>query len=176
MVALLAWCAGCAGTAQFALNGATTLIDNVPYFEQEDFQCGPAALATVINYWYLKEQGKMGVTVESVAAAIFSPTARGVLGLDLDIYARRLGFLVLEPPGTVEGIKKHIDAGLPVIVLVDYGRFLYQQNHFMVAKGYTERAIIFNSGPQENLVVPNGDLEKIWRRTGFWSLVIRRSS
>ena len=174
-VVLLVSLAGCAGAAHIALAGAT-LIDNVPYLAQEDFQCGPAALATVINYWHLKEHSGTGVTVESVVAAIFSPSARGVLGLDLELYARRLGFLAIESPGTVQGIRKHIDAGFPVIVLVDYGRFSYQQNHFMVAKGYTDRGIIFNSGPQENLVVPNGDLEKIWKRTGFWSLVIRPSS
>lgn len=172
---LLSCLVACAGTVHVVPAGST-LIENVPYFAQEDLQCGPTALATVINYWYRKGHAQENVTVESVAAVIYSPSARGVLGLDLELYARKLGFLTLEPPGTVEAIMRCIDAGLPVVVLVDLGRLSFQQNHFMVAKGYTDEGIIFNSGRQESLVISTGYFEKIWRKSGCWSLVIRPSS
>lgn len=172
-VAVLICLAACVGTTRIAATGNVFQIENVPFIAQEDLQCGPAALATVINYWHRKGQGGRRVTVESVAAAIYSPSARGVLGFDLELYAQKLGFVALEPPRTIEAIRERIDGGLPVIVLVDYGQSLFQQNHFMVAKGYTEGGILFNSGRRENLVLSVGEFEKIWRRSGYWSLVIR---
>jgi predicted double-glycine peptidase len=148
-------------------------IENVPYFAQENFQCGPAALATVVNYWYLREGSGKQLLIETIIADIYSPSARGVLGMDLGLYAQKLGFDMTGRAGTVDDIKRNVDMGVPVIILVDYGMFAYQQNHFMVAKGYTSDGIIVNSGRAENQVIPVKDLNKIWKKTGFWSLVVR---
>ena len=31
------------------------IIEDMPFFSQEAYQCGPTALATVMNYWYAKD-------------------------------------------------------------------------------------------------------------------------
>ena len=49
-----------------APQGRVTRIE-VPFFPQEDFQCGPAALATVLNYWYGKAGTAKGLTPEEIA-------------------------------------------------------------------------------------------------------------
>jgi predicted double-glycine peptidase len=172
ILALLFFLAGCATSIETLPSDAWT-IDQVPYFEQEDFQCGPAALATVINYWYTKNKSNKRLSVETIVDQIYSHSAKGVLGLDLEAYARKLGFNAVQPSGAIEEIRKSIDAKIPVIILVDYGGTFHQQNHFMVAKGYTHDGIVFNSGRRENHLISNETLQKIWKKTGFWALIIR---
>ncbi|OPY78939.1 MAG: hypothetical protein A4E65_02084 [Syntrophorhabdus sp. PtaU1.Bin153] len=169
---LLIGVCGCAHRSGLITSGARH-IENVPYFAQEDFQCGPAALATVVNYWYLRERSGKQLPIETIIADIYSSSARGVLGMDLGLYAQKLGFDVAGRAGSVEDIKRNIDIGVPVIILVDYGMLAYQQNHFMIAKGYTIDGVIVNSGRTENQVISAKDLNKIWKKTGFWSLIIR---
>ncbi|OPY71285.1 MAG: Peptidase C39 family protein [Syntrophorhabdus sp. PtaU1.Bin002] len=173
VVLLFSFC-GCAHRAGL-IPSVARYIENVPYFAQEDFQCGPAALATVVNYWYLKDRSARQLSIENIVADIYSPSARGVLGVDLGLYARKLGFDVTDRAGSVEDIKRNIDLGVPVVILVDYGMFAYQQNHFMVVKGYTNDGVIVNSGREENQVILAEDLNKIWKKTGFWSLIVRPS-
>jgi len=149
------------------------IIERVPYFEQEDFQCGPASLATVINYWYIKNNSNERLSIDAIITEVFSTRVKGVLSLDLELYARKLGFNSLQYSGAIEEIKRNIDENAPVIILVDYGVSFFQQNHFMVAKGYTWDGIIFNSGRRENHLILNESLIKIWKKTGFWILVIK---
>jgi predicted double-glycine peptidase len=172
MLAMLLYLAGCATFTEILPSDART-IDQFPYFQQEDFQCGPAALATVINYWYTKNKSNKRLSVETIVGKIYSPSAKGVLGLDLEAYARKLGFNAVQSSGTIEEIKSSIDAKIPVIILVDYGGAFHQQNHFMVAKGYTHDCIVFNSGRRENLLIPIETLQRIWKKTNFWALIIQ---
>jgi predicted double-glycine peptidase len=176
MVAVLCCQVACV-TTKGLLPADARMIVQVPYFEQEDFQCGPAALATVINYWHIKdEKSDKRITVDSIIAEIYSPSAKGVLGLDLEFYARKLGFNVVQYSGTLEEIKRSIDAKSPIIILVDYGATFLQQNHFMVAKGYTHDSIVFNSGRRENQLISNEALMRIWKKTGFWALTVKPSA
>jgi len=39
-----------------------------------------------------------------------------------------------------------------------------------VATGYTGDGIIVNSGREERQVVSNSELEKAWKKTGYWAL------
>jgi len=171
---LCALCAfnGCATAQGTSPQGLVTRVE-VPFFPQEDFQCGPAALATVLNYWYGKAGTAKGLTPEEIAAGIYSPSARGVLGIDLELYARKQGFQTQQVAGTVEALKSNIDKGIPAVLLVDYGFAVYQRNHFMVVKGYAENAFLVNSGRQENELIANGDLLKVWKKTGYWMLLVK---
>jgi predicted double-glycine peptidase len=151
---------------------AEKVID-VPFFPQEAFQCGPAALATVINYWYEKTGSGKTLSPEAIAAEIYSPSARGVLGLDLELYARKRGFHTQQLAGAISDLKHGVDDGIPPIVLVDYGFSFYQRNHFMVVKGYSDGGILVNSGRKESELIAHEDLLKIWEKTGFWVLLVK---
>jgi len=163
---------GCA-TTTVPLAEDAKFIEKVPFFEQDDFQCGPAALATIINYWHRKNNTKEQLSVDSIIGAIYNMKVKGVLTLDLELYARELGFKSLQYSGTIEELKGNIDANVPIIILVDYGRGFFQQNHYIIVKGYTRDGIILNSGGRENLVIRNESLLKIWKKTSFWMLVVK---
>jgi ABC-type bacteriocin/lantibiotic exporter with double-glycine peptidase domain len=163
--------AGCA-TTRVMFPPDVVLLNNVPFFEQDDFQCGPSALGTVLNYWYKKEKTGKSLAPQDIISEIYSSSARGVLGIDLELYAKRLGFRTLQYSGSIEDIRSNIDKGMPLIILVDYGISVYQQNHFVVTTGYTKDGIIVNSGRKENELILDEDLQKIWKKTGFWTLSI----
>jgi predicted double-glycine peptidase len=156
---------------QHAPSGSTTL-KGVPYYSQEAYQCGPASLASVLNYRYASQGASDRVTPEAIGSEIYSPTARGVLGLDLERYARKRGFAARQFTGTFDSLTSSIDAGTPPIILVDYGFGPYRQGHFMVVTGYASGGIVVNSGARKDAFVAREELERIWKKTGFWTLVV----
>jgi ABC-type bacteriocin/lantibiotic exporter with double-glycine peptidase domain len=58
--------------------------------------------------------------------------------------------------------------------MVDYGFLAWQADHFMVVVGYSADGIIANSGKKEREYIRNDTFLRIWRKTGFWSLAIRK--
>jgi ABC-type bacteriocin/lantibiotic exporter with double-glycine peptidase domain len=150
----------------------STILKGVPYYSQEAYQCGPASLASVLNYWYERKGVSDRDTPEAIGSEIYSPTARGVLGFDLERYARKRGFAARQLTGTFESLTSNIDAGTPPIILVDYGFGPYRQGHFMVVTGYASGGIVVNSGARRDAFVAQEELERIWKKTGFWTLVV----
>ncbi|MFZ5906707.1 MAG: C39 family peptidase [Nitrospirota bacterium] len=145
------------------------IIGNVPFYEQEIYQCGPSALAGVLNYWDIR------VAPEQIAGEIFSKSARGTLNLDMILYSQKKGLHAEQFRGTIECLKKHIDEGYPLIVLVGYGFSLYQQHHFMVVVGYSDQGIIAHTGREKEAGIPWDDFLQSWEKTGFWTLLITKS-
>jgi ABC-type bacteriocin/lantibiotic exporter with double-glycine peptidase domain len=165
----------CCATAGPKPDEETVIVAGVPFFGQEAYRCGPTALAIVLDYWYRKAGLDTWLTPEQIAADIYSPTARGVLGIDLESYGRRQGFEAHQYSGSVNDLRQNIDAGAPVIILVDHGFSLYEVNHFMVVTGHTKDGVIVNSGRYENKRISDKELEKIWKRTDYWTLVLKPS-
>ena len=157
----------CATTRNLLEDGTARMIGNVPFFPQETYQCGPASLAGVLNYWGVK------VSPEAIAAKIYSRSAKGTLGLDMVLYVQDKGLQVIQYRGDIKDLKKNIDLGYPVIVLVDYGFWVYQQNHFMAIVGYNENGVIANSGRNRLKFIREEDFLRSWERTDFWTLLIK---
>ncbi len=141
-------------------------IPGVPFYPQETYQCGPASLAGVLNFWGVK------ASPQEIAAEIFSPTARGTLDLDLGFYAQRKGLRAFQYEGSWEDLQQNADSGHPLIVLVDEGFWVYQKGHFMVVVGYDEGHVIANSGKEERKSISRLPFLRSWERTKFWTLRI----
>ncbi len=60
---------------------------NAPFFPQEAHQCGPAALATVLNYRHIE------VSPDDAHPQVFLPERKGSLQVELTASARRYGLL-----------------------------------------------------------------------------------
>lgn len=144
----------------------TRIIENVPFYPQEMYQCGPASLAGVLNYWGID------VSPEEIAAEIYSQSARGTLNIDMVLYVEKKGFKANQYEGSFEDIKRNIDLSYPLVVMVDYGFWIYQQNHFMVVFGYHENGIMVHSGKDRHKFIPLNDFLKSWKRTKSWTLLI----
>jgi ABC-type bacteriocin/lantibiotic exporter with double-glycine peptidase domain len=157
---------GCAGISKNRESGTVRIIENVPFYPQESFQCGPASLAGILNYWGVH------ISPGEIAAEIYSPGARGTLDLDMVLFAEKKGLKATQYEGSWEDLKRNIQANQPLVVLVDEGFWVYQQNHFMVAVGYDKESLIVNSGKDQHQWIPRSRFLKSWERTNFWTLRI----
>jgi hypothetical protein len=164
---ILLFLPACAASFPQAPSGrAVRLIENVPFYPQEIFQCGPASLAAVFNHWGTK------VSPEEIGAEIFSQSARGTLTMDMVLYAEGKGFSVRQYKGDLAGLHRNIDSGFPLIVMVDYGFSIYEKNHFMVILGYNEEGLWVHSGREREKFIPLKDFLPTWEKTGSWTLLI----
>jgi hypothetical protein len=168
LIMLLCGCASVAGVPDLQGGSSLRIMDNVPFFPQEDYQCGPASLASVLNY------AGVSVTPDDIGKAIYSQSARGTLNVDMLVYAQTRGVEASFYRGAWDDLRRKIDSGFPLIVLVDQGVSLFQANHFMVIIGYGDDSVVAHSGKHERKVIPREDFLKSWERTGFWTLLIRR--
>ncbi len=142
------------------------ILQKVPFYPQGDHQCGPASMAEVLNYFGAK------TTPEGVASSIYSKTARGTLGIDMLIYPAHAGFKASQYSGGQRDIVSKIDRGLPLIVFVDYGFWVYQRGHFMVVVGYDANGPVVHSGDEPFEHIPWEEFMAPWKRTGYWTLLI----
>lgn len=156
----------CAGTPRVEISKGGQIIKNVPFYPQERYHCGPASLAGILNFWGVP------VSPEEIAAEIYSRSAGGAFTLDMILYPEKRGLKGTRYESSFEDVKKKIDAGYPLIVMVDEGFWIYQKNHFMVVLGYRENGVVVNSGKYQNKFIPLSDFLKSWKRTRYWTLLI----
>jgi len=166
LVVLLSSFCSCAGPSSNLSGQPARVIDGIPFFPQEEFQCGPASLAGVLNYYGWK------VSPAEIAAEIFSRQARGTLDMDMVFYARKKGLRAEKYRGTFEDLQAQINSRRPLIVLIDQGFWVYQSHHFMVVVGYDGGGIIVNSGKEERKFISRDSFSKTWEKTKFWTLRI----
>jgi len=166
-LAFLSSLLSCAASWNVIEPGGSRMIEDIPFFPQEIYQCGPSSMAGIMHYWNAKD------SPEAIAEEIYSKSAKGTLTMDMVIYAREKGFEVVEYEGSIPDLKENIDLGYPLIILVDYGFWVYQRNHFMVVIGYNRDGIIVNSGKEQYKVIPANTLLKTWKKTARWTLLIR---
>jgi ABC-type bacteriocin/lantibiotic exporter with double-glycine peptidase domain len=156
----------CAKGFHEAKSRTSHLIRDVPFYPQEAHQCGPASLAGVLHYW------GVDASPGDIAREICSKSAGGTLGMDMAFYAKRVSLKSCQYRGSLEDLKGHIDSDCPLIVLVDYGFWVFQRNHFMVVVGYDENNVIVNSGEERLKTMPVQGFLNAWEKTGFWTLLI----
>lgn len=151
---------------QFAGKGG--YINDVPFFPQEDYYCGPASMASVLNYWGYK------VSQEEVAGKVFTPKLKGSVTVDMLNYARGAGFDASTYSGSIQEIRKEVDNRHPLILYIDLGYPLFPSGHYVVVVGYDDNkeGVIAYSGKDKDLFISYKKLMKNWGKTGFWTLLI----
>jgi predicted double-glycine peptidase len=142
------------------------VIEGVPFFAQEEYHCGPATLAGVLNF--IGER----TTPEAVAAKIFREDVRGSTTLDMALYPRTIGYDSRWYSGSMRDLRFAVDSGQPRIIFVDYGIGPVSSYHFMVVVGYDPRGAIVNSGRDEHKLIAWASFMGPWERTGHWTLEI----
>jgi ABC-type bacteriocin/lantibiotic exporter with double-glycine peptidase domain len=164
---------GCASTSLEAVRadvgaGQGHLIATVPFVAQDAYQCGPAALAMVLRYW------GAAADVEEIGRALYLPSARGVLNIELEFEARRRGFQTQAFEGTLERAKAELRRGRPLIVFQDLGRGSLSVPHFAVLLGYDDRSevVVLHSGTTAYRILSYAEFLRTWATRRGWSLLI----
>jgi hypothetical protein len=139
----------------------------VPFFPQEKYYCGPAALAMVLSW------SGLPVTQEQIAAQVYTPGRAGTLQSDMVAAARRNGRLAV-PVSRLFDLTAELAAGHPVVVFQNLGLGWFPVWHYAVAVGYdlSSGDLILHSGLEARRVVPLGTFERTWARGDHWALVV----
>lgn len=142
-------------------------IDAVPFFPQQDYQCGPAALATVLAF-----RGAL-VTPQDLVSAVYLPARRGSLQVELLAAARRYGMVSMALAPRLDDLLREVQAGNPVIVLQNYGVGPVAYWHYAVVVGFDRAAnrVMLRSGETRRLEMPFAALEYTWKESGYWAMV-----
>ena len=104
---------------------------------------------------------------------IFLPARTGTLQLEMIAGARRQGVVATRLPGTLEALLRELQAGQPVVVLLNLGLSWYPLWHYAVAIGYDlpRSEMLLRSGTTERAVLPMNTFEHTWVRAGSWAFV-----
>lgn len=139
-----------------------------PFFAQERYQCGPAALATV-----LVDRG-VEVHPDALVDKVYLPKRQGSVTVEMDAAARSFGMLVYPLSSNLEALLQEVAAGNPVLVLQNLGLDWWPRWHYAVVMGYSleERMVILRSGVTQRYVMSMGVFETTWRRADYWARVV----
>lgn len=154
-------------TGQPAALERSVRLEATPFFAQEDYQCGPAALATVLV------SAGLSVTPEMLVPQVYLPERQGSLQAEMLAATRRQGLVayVLQP--RLEDLLREIAAGRPVVVLQNLSLPLWPRWHYAVAMGYDRdsREILLRSGTTRELRASLSSFEHTWARSRYWAML-----
>ncbi len=144
----------------------STEIPGVPFFPQDEYQCGPAALATVLAH------SGVPVTPEPLVEQVWLPGRRGSLQIEMLAAARRHGRVAYVLSPRYGDLLREVAAGHPVVVLQDVGA-LATQWHYAVVNGfdYPSGTVFLRSGTRPRLEMPFTAFERSWMASGYWAMV-----
>ncbi len=167
-LALLALLTACASITPPPPDQTATELVEVPFFPQSEYQCGPAALATVLVH--------SGVTTTpgALVPEVYLPGRQGSLQLELQAAARRAGRIPYTLPGTAKALLAELESGNPVLVLQNLGLRSLPRWHYAVVIGYepTRQRVILRSGTERRREERWPRFMASWERGEFWGLVI----
>jgi tetratricopeptide (TPR) repeat protein len=140
-------------------------LKDVPFFPQTDYQCGPAALATVLANDGLK------LTPEALVPEVYLPERKGSLQIEMLAAPRRHGIVSYQLAPRFADLLEELAAGNPVIVLQNLG--FRDGWHYAVAVGYDYHwgKLYLRSGKTKRQVMPFAIHEFTWMRSGYWAMV-----
>lgn len=155
--------AGLPATAPGAIELART-----PYFPQEQYQCGPAALATLLV------ASGVDTNPDALVPEVYLPERRGSLSLELVSATRRHGRLPYVLATTADEMVSELEAGRPVLILQDLGLPKFPRWHYAVLIGYdAERNVaILRSGGEERIEMKWQRFAGAWHRGGRFAMTV----
>ena len=137
----------------------------VPYLPQSTLLCGGAALAMVERWW-----GRRGVFAEDFAALV-RPELGGILTTDLARAAQDRGWDTRLLGGTPEAVATSVEAGVPVIALIEVAR---DQYHFVVVLSWSGGRVVYHDpADAPNRAVEEAQFLSKWDGARRWALAVR---
>ena len=143
------------------------IISDIPFFPQEDYECGPASLAMLF------QSAGVNVLPEQLQEQVYLPGRKGSLQVEMLVASRRnelVGYL-LAPD--LEFIFREVSAGNPVLIFQNLSLPIYPIWHYAVVIGFDRdrNVLILHSGRTPNLEMSFFTFERTWTRSGNWAMV-----
>jgi tetratricopeptide (TPR) repeat protein len=139
----------------------------VPFYPQEDFECGPAALAMVA--------GAAGVPVlpEQLVQQVYLPGRKGSLQPEMLAASRRQGLLAYPLAPNLEALLREVAGGHPVLVFQNLAFSFYPVWHYAVVIGFDRERnmLLLHSGRTEKMEMSLFTFERTWARGQYWSML-----
>jgi len=147
---------------------ASIELTDTPFFPQQQYQCGPAALATVLSAHSVE------VTPEKLVDEVYVPALQGSLPEEMTATARRYRMLAYPLPHSLTSLLTEVAHGNPVLVMQNLGNAWFENWHFAVVIGYdlAKREIILRSGTTARWRTTLAVFERTWSRSDYWALVV----
>lgn len=138
----------------------------VPFFAQDDFQCGPAALAMTLS------AAGIAVTPDMLTPEVYLPQRKGSLQVEMLAVPRRHGAVAYQLAPQLNDLLREVAAGTPVIVLQNLGLSWYPVWHYAVVVGYDlrKREMLLRSGREQRQVLSFVTFENTWARGEYWAM------
>ncbi len=166
----------CAGTPQPSRLKAAPPADipvsheltEIAFFPQEKYQCGPAALATMLT------AEDINVSDEALVSKVYLPERKGSLQIEMIATARSYGLLPYKLSTELGDVLKEVASGQPVLVFQNLALSWIPQWHYAVVVGYdlNKQYLILRSGTTQRHIVAMDTFERTWQRAKYWAYVI----
>jgi tetratricopeptide (TPR) repeat protein len=138
----------------------------VGFFPQTGFQCGPAALATLLTHRGVE------VNPDQLSDQVYLPKGYGSLQIELLAASRRYQTI----PYLVDGfddLKIQVSNGNPVLVLQRVRNWWVPAWHYAVVVGFddVQRQVILRSGTEKRRIVSYRHFSNTWQKGNQWGFV-----
>ena len=172
LIALLAGCAQLVPQTMALRSGwpegvpLTVEWTGVPFFPDDDYNCGPATLASVLKYT------GADVSIKPLISQVFLPSRQGSLQVEMLAAPRHYGWISYQLQPRYPDLLREVAAGNPVIVLQDVGP-MFTQWHYAVVNGfdYPSGTLYMRSGTRPREKIPFTYFERTWIKGGYWAMV-----
>jgi tetratricopeptide (TPR) repeat protein len=145
-------------------------LTDTPFHPQSEFQCGPAALATVL--------GASGVQASpgELQPLVYLPSRRGTLQVEMQAAPRKYGRLAYVLSPDFNSILAELAAQRPVLVLHNYGLPIFPRWHYAVVVGYDAEndRVVMRSGTTARQLMGARTFMRAWDNGDRWALVLLR--
>lgn len=173
---LLLLLGGCVATPQTdaLLSGSESVesssreLRDVPFFPQEKYQCGPAALATLLA------NSGLEVVPRDLVPLVYVPERKGSFQVEMLATARQYNRIPYQIAPQLSAVIAEVSEGNPVLVLQNLGTDWFPQWHYAVVVGFdlTRGEFILRSGEIERRMTSFKAFENTWRRSQFWGITL----
>ncbi|WP_157496723.1 PA2778 family cysteine peptidase [Hahella ganghwensis] len=143
-------------------------ITDIPFFPQAEYQCGPAALAMMLNH------SGISIQPDSLTNRVYVPGRKGSFQLEMTATARSFGRAVYPLRPDIKNILLEVAQGHPVLVLQNLGLSWAPVWHYAVIVGYdlNEAEIWLHSGTDAYVRMNLGTFERSWRYSSPWAVTV----
>lgn len=143
-------------------------LHDVPFHPQKLYQCGPAAVATML--------GDLGIEAEpdDLVREVYVPDREGSLPAEMRASVRTRGLVAYPLAPAIDDLITAVDAGYPVLVMQNLGLDWAPTWHYAVVVGYDleRERVVLRSETDRRRVHRMPTFQRTWARADYWAQLV----